>query len=119
VIAGKIISANMRKMDVAARYGGDEFILLIPHAAGVDAARVVDRIRAEFAIASAGILARAQGVTMSIGIASAITTNPTRPEQLLAAADAALYKSKAAGRNRITIAEAEIASADADVAATT
>src|SRR5262249_22793517 len=45
VVAGKVIAANMRRMDVAARYGGDEFILLLPHAAGEEAARVAERIR--------------------------------------------------------------------------
>ena len=48
VVAGKVISANLRKMDVAARYGGDEFVLLLPHASADEAAGVAGRIRDEF-----------------------------------------------------------------------
>jgi two-component system cell cycle response regulator len=104
VMAGKVIAANMRRMDVAARYGGDEFILLIPHATGEAAAAVADRIRAEYR-QSSGALLRRDGVGMSIGVASAKCVSAATSEQLLAKADAALYQAKQAGRNRITIAE--------------
>jgi two-component system cell cycle response regulator len=105
VMAGKVIAANMRRMDVAARYGGDEFVLLIPHAGGEAAAAVADRIRSEFRQASAALLRREQGVNMSIGVATARSVSAASSEQLLARADAALYQSKDAGRNRITIAQ--------------
>src|SRR5213079_1880396 len=45
VMAGKVISANMRRMDVAARYGGDEFVLLLPQAASEEASHAAGRIR--------------------------------------------------------------------------
>ena len=48
VLAGKVIAANLRKMDVAARYGGDEFVLLIPNTSSDDAALVAARIRDEY-----------------------------------------------------------------------
>ncbi|MGB7158196.1 MAG: diguanylate cyclase, partial [Tepidisphaeraceae bacterium] len=104
IMAGKVIAANMRRMDVAARYGGDEFVLLIPHAGGADAAAVADRIRNEFRQASAALLRNGTGVTMSIGVASAKEVSAASSEQLLARADGALYGSKQAGRDRITIA---------------
>src|SRR5690606_8746714 len=47
-VAGRVISANMRKMDVAARYGGDEFILLLPHATAEEAVSVIERVREQF-----------------------------------------------------------------------
>jgi two-component system, cell cycle response regulator len=103
VMAGKVISANMRKMDVAARYGGDEFILLVPHAGGDEAATVAQRIREEFRIATRALLRRSEGVTMSIGIGSLHSDEPAGVEQLVARADAALYRAKAEGRNRITL----------------
>ncbi len=105
VMAGKVISANMRRMDVAARYGGDEFVLLLPHANCDEAAQVAQRITEEYRQASATLLRRNAGVTMSIGIASLCSHEPGNAEHLLGLADAALYKSKAAGRNRITIAD--------------
>ena len=101
--AGRVISANMRQMDVAARYGGDEFVLLLPRAAGDEAARVVQRIREEFRQASSILLRRNEGVSMSVGISSLRGDEPTGIEPLIAAADAALYRAKAAGRNRVVI----------------
>ncbi len=105
VMAGKVIAANMRRMDVAARYGGDEFVLLIPHATGADAAQVADRIRLEYRQASGALLQQEHGgVNMSIGVASARCVGAASSDQLLARADAALYQAKAAGRDRVTIA---------------
>jgi len=102
-VAGKVISANMRRMDVAARYGGDEFVLLLPHASATDAASVTQRIRDEFGQGSAIVLRRNEPVTMSAGIASRKADDSNSAEQLLARADQALYEAKDGGRNRIAI----------------
>jgi two-component system cell cycle response regulator len=117
VMAGKVIAANMRRMDVAARYGGDEFVLLIPHANGESAAAVADRIRLEFRQSSSALLRGERGVNMSIGVASARCVGAASSEQLLARADAALYKSKELGRDRVTIAEAPAATTNPSAAA--
>ncbi|HWE96980.1 MAG TPA: diguanylate cyclase [Tepidisphaeraceae bacterium] len=105
VIAGKVIAANMRKMDVAARYGGDEFVLLLPRASAEESARVAQRIREEVRQASCILLRRNEGMSMSVGIGSNRTDAPSGTEQLIAAADAALYRAKAAGRNRVVISD--------------
>ena len=102
-IAGKVILANMRRMDVAARYGGDEFVLLLPHATAQEAASVAQRIRDEFSQGSAMLLRRNEGVGMSVGIASRKNNCATGGEQLLALADAALYQAKGNGRNRVVV----------------
>lgn len=107
-VAAKAISANLRQMDIAARYGGDEFVLLLPHADAAEAARVADRIRRDFAASSACVLQRDHGVTMSIGIGSLDENHPAHADQLVATADAALYQAKDLGRNRITTADAEL-----------
>lgn len=99
-VAGRVIQANMRKMDVAARYGGDEFVLLLPHASAEDAVSVARRIGEEFRQGSALVLRRNEGVTMSLGIASRRCNCPSGPEHLMALADKALYEAKAAGKNR-------------------
>ena len=104
VAAGKVIAANMRRMDVAARYGGDEFVLLLPHAAPEDAAHVVQRIRDEFRIASGHVLNRSNGVTMSIGIGSLLHCSASSADQLVALADAALYRAKDMGRDCVVTA---------------
>jgi two-component system cell cycle response regulator len=99
-VAGKVILANMRKMDIAARYGGDEFVLLLPHATADDALRVAQRIREQFRQGSALVLRRNEGITLSLGIASRIASSPTGGDQLVMLADTALYQAKAAGRDR-------------------
>ncbi len=106
VVAGKVISANMRKMDVAARYGGDEFVLLLPRAGSQEAGGVVTRIRDEYRQGSAIVLRRNEGVTMSIGIGSMKSDLPAGSEQLIAVADGALYQAKGEGRNRIVVSGA-------------
>jgi diguanylate cyclase (GGDEF)-like protein len=111
VAAGKVISANMRAMDVAARYGGDEFVLLLPHAGVEQASLVADRIRSDFKQASAGILKREIGVSMSVGVASKKTSHPSGADQLVAMADSALYRAKERGRDRIASADVIGASA--------
>ena len=103
VVAAKAITGNLRKMDIAARYGGDEFVLLLPRAATEEASRVVCRIREDFGNSSAALLRRNSGVTMSIGIASILGDNVAGTEQLIAKADAALYRAKAQGKNRVVI----------------
>jgi two-component system, cell cycle response regulator len=103
MLAGRVITANKRTMDVAARYGGDEFVLLLPHASGEEAAVVAQRIREEFLRSSAQLLKREQGVTMSIGVGSLGANHPTHADQLVSLADAALYQAKDAGRNRISM----------------
>lgn len=103
VLAARVIQANMRRMDVAARYGGDEFVLLLPHADGEEAAGVAQRIREEYAAASAALLRRPEGVSMSAGVASLLAHRPAHADQLLAMADAALYRAKESGRNRTAV----------------
>ena len=103
MLAGRSITANKRTMDIAARYGGDEFVLLLPHASGEEAAAVAQRIREEFFASSAKLLKRENGVTMSIGVGSLKANRPAHADQLVSLADAALYASKEAGRNRISM----------------
>ena len=106
ITAGKVITASMRKMDIAARYGGDEFVLLLPQGTPEEAMHAASRIREEFYAASATLLKRKEGVTMSIGVASLKHSAVTTADQLVNHADRALYQSKAHGRNRVTVAEA-------------
>ncbi len=101
IVAGKVINGNMRRSDVAARYGGDEFVLLLPHADVEEAYQVAERIGEQFKSASSSMLNRDLGVTMSIGISSLVGGLPPHADQLVAQADKALYRAKELGRNRI------------------
>ena len=103
MLAGKVIAANLRRMDIAARYGGDEFVILLPQA-GIDEARIVaERIRDEFR-AAGSLQLKDMKVSMSMGLATFSQTRPLTGEQLIAAADAAMYRAKQAGRDRIEAA---------------
>ncbi|UCC59848.1 MAG: diguanylate cyclase, partial [Dehalococcoidia bacterium] len=97
---GKSIKGSIRGIDMAFRYGGDEFTVILPQASLDDAHSVAERIRkrVESEMDSKGV-----ALTCSAGIASWPTDGVMR-EELLQAADAALYHSKEAGRNRITVA---------------
>lgn len=100
---GALLSAEMRKVDAAGRLGGEEFAVLLPGsdlaAAGVFAERFRRRL-AEMKIDHGGLCLR---VTASVGV-SALDPSDERPEDALARADQALYRAKAAGRNRIETA---------------
>ncbi len=103
LVAARAITANMRGMDVASRYGGDEFVILAPRAAGAEAATIAERIRQDYRKASAMILRRNEGLTMSFGVASLLSDGSANGDELVAAADAALYQAKDGGRDRIVI----------------
>jgi len=74
-------------------------VLLLPHAGDAEASGVAQRIREEFRVSSAALLKRDKGVTMSAGVASRRLQKPPHADQLVAMADAALYKAKEAGRD--------------------
>ena len=102
-----VLQDNVRAIDTAARHGGEEFAVLLPETSIEDAQRVAERIRAamaERAIETVpGAVVR---VTASFGIA-AYPEEPTQ-EALFAAADGALYRAKAAGKNRVVTAGATV-----------
>jgi diguanylate cyclase (GGDEF)-like protein len=95
---GRIIAENVRGVDVAGRFGGEEFIVLLRDAARERAMQVAERLR--YAIESGG-LAYADGkpVTVSVGVAYARATDTT--SDIVERADRALYRAKHAGRNRV------------------
>src|SRR5205085_2246784 len=86
--------AGRAAFDVAARYGGDEFMLLLPGCSAGDAERVTERVRAEIARR-----VTAAAVTVSAGVAT-IPDNALDAERLVSAADAALYEAKRNGRDQ-------------------
>lgn len=99
-LAARCIRANLRQMDVACRYGGDEFIVLLPKADTQRALAVAERIRRDFSLSSASVTG-SPGRTMSVGVGSLRERDP-RPinaEALMNEADSALYQAKQAGRN--------------------
>ena len=98
-------STIQRGADLGARYGGDEFAVLLPGTTLEGAARVADQIRQRF---NADCLEQGttDGAKISIGAACLIPERAASHTTLLTAADEALYRAKDAGRNRTELAEA-------------
>ncbi|MCP3471101.1 diguanylate cyclase [Bradyrhizobium sp. CCGUVB1N3] len=93
------IFANIRPNDRFGRYGGEEFLLLMPETSGEAAMRMLDRLRLIVAELDWSAFAPGMHVTISAGVA-ALRDNDNA-DSFLARADSALYSAKAQGRNRI------------------
>jgi len=94
--------ANIRGIDKFGRYGGEEFLLLLPGMGGEEAARVLDRLRMIISELDWSALSAGMQVTISTGVTA--LRKDESSDTLLARADKALYASKAGGRNRVTSA---------------
>jgi diguanylate cyclase (GGDEF)-like protein len=102
------LSNEMRANDLVARYGGEEFAVILPNESLKGAAIVAERIRCQverLQLPKGG--AAAGHVTVSIGAATAIASPDTNANQLIGIADAALYRAKHMGRNRISLPTSE------------
>ena len=99
------LNCTLRDYDVAGRFGGEEFSLLLPQTRAVDAFRIAERVRADIAGLSIIAPGAAGGervqVTVSIGVAALGAGSRRELVELMAAADAALYRAKAGGRNQV------------------
>jgi diguanylate cyclase (GGDEF)-like protein len=107
-VFGQVVRASTRADDIIARFGGEEFIAIVP--GGLESAsKIAERVRSGFEAAGATIAAHAIGATVSIG--AAVAHEPvTTIDGLIARADAALYRAKHGGRNRVHIADEEMPS---------
>ena len=103
------VESQIRSMDTAARFGGDELAILLPDSSAAEAAKLAERIREAIAAEPFALTAQVERtLTVSVGVAA---VSPARHEsdlkavadRLLADADAALYRAKALGRNRVQL----------------
>ncbi|MDO3385739.1 GGDEF domain-containing protein [Gilvimarinus sp. SDUM040013] len=104
----KCIDRNLRKLDIACRYGGEEFALILPGTNIRQAERIAERVRQ--AIEQDTIHCNDGDelhVTMSLGVSVFSSERNCTPEQLVASADAQLYQAKEAGRNRSCVEKLE------------
>lgn len=106
-VAFVLEDAGRRQADLVARYGGEEFVLLMPDTSAAGAAEAATRIRSFLAQAGLPHAAVAGGqVTVSIGVAVCTPSDTLSPAVLLTAADQAVYRAKARGRDAIEVAPA-------------
>jgi len=92
----------LRDYDLAGRFGGEEFVMLLPQTRATDAFRIAERVRAHIArLPIASPTGERVQVTASIGVAALDAGSSRELTELLAAADAALYRAKASGRDQV------------------
>ncbi len=102
---GDILRETSRETDVLARYGGDEFVILLPQTNSKNAKNMAERIRVKvekFIFTIHDLQLRS---TMSIGVATVPDGDINSPSDLLEFADRALYEAKRSGKNRVAVAE--------------
>src|SRR5581483_893013 len=114
-VAATIAATVRRAGDLAARYGGEEFAVILPASDAAAAAAMAEKIRASVAALEVphGGSPVAPVVTLSIGAATLVPARASQAAGLIAAADAALYAAKHAGRNRVVCRTGEIPAARA------
>ncbi len=101
-ISAHCLKSALRSADVASRYGGEEFCILLPQTAISEAGVIADRIRHRVSTTHFphGKTQPLGHVTISVGV-STFTKNIDTPENIIAAADRALYQAKSLGKDRV------------------
>ncbi len=105
-LVARIMKQNSRRSDLAGRFGGDEFILLMPqtdmHTARLVSRRMADQLRAAMLDMRAEV-GDTPSVTMSMGLSCLREARPINPDQMISQADQALYAAKQSGKARLVI----------------
>ena len=104
----EVLRRVLRKGDVPARYGGEEFVVMLPGASEAVAQQIAERLRATLEQAAIEYAGATLKVTASVGLA-VWPDNGAQADELLAAADRALYAAKAGGRNQVVCAPRTVA----------
>ncbi len=113
---GTALASSVRASDVVCRYGGEEFLVFLPDCNMTEATAKAEKIRAAVAGTSMTMGERViPSVTISIGLAM-FPAQASNRGQLIQSADAALYRAKGAGRNRVVAADSLAPSTDIDAA---
>jgi diguanylate cyclase len=107
-IIAKTLSTRLRKTDFVGRYGGEEFVLLMPETDGDAALQVSEGVREAIANCPFHFKEQQLAITMSFGLAAFYPND--QGEEVFARADKALYAAKEQGRNRCIVAEGPAAS---------
>jgi diguanylate cyclase (GGDEF)-like protein len=106
-----LLAQSVRKTDLVARYGGEEIAIMLPETGVHGAGLLAERMRRAIADKPIEWEGELLSVTVSIGVASIGTSRKESVEDLIRAADRALYRAKTGGRNRVVLAETEVMSA--------
>ncbi len=99
---GPLLLSIIRQSDIALRYGGEEFIILMPNTNGKDALLLSNRIRLK--VKNISLIEK--GIKLNISVSGGLAVYPTHAktvDELIYSADSALYRAKAAGKNNIKV----------------
>jgi diguanylate cyclase (GGDEF)-like protein len=100
----KLLGSKIRSYDALGRYGGEEFLLVLPRTTTDRAHMVAERLRQATAEANLGFYDTEVQVSVSIGVATSSPEGRDTPADILCGADEALYLAKRSGRNRVEVA---------------
>lgn len=104
-VANALTGAVRRPADIVARYGGEEFAIVLPNTGARGARMVADEVREAVLRLDLAMPDSPTGrVSVSVGCATVSADDLSTPDALIEAADAALYRAKDAGRNRVVVA---------------
>lgn len=105
VALAHLLKHRLRKTDIVGRYGGEEFVAILPECDFKTAVRLIDDIRERFSTLSFQHEEKEFSITLSAGIASDLLQPMANSNELLIAADEALYVAKHNGRNQVQVAD--------------
>jgi two-component system cell cycle response regulator len=111
---GQRLTQNLRDTDMCFRYGGEEFMVLLPNANSNDAKHTAEKIRRSCKSEPFDDGKYASTVTVSLGVATVSDLNPSAAKDLLVFADNALYRAKAEGRDRVVVYHKNLWTANMD-----
>jgi two-component system, cell cycle response regulator len=105
----RIMTASVRAYDTVGRYGGEEFLIVVPSTDAASVFGLSERIRHTIAAKPIATGSGEISITVSLGLAVSSGTAPLDPEAMLGTADEALYRAKEGGRNRSEMGVCEVA----------
>jgi diguanylate cyclase (GGDEF)-like protein len=103
VVVGRVLKETLRASDIRCRYGGEEFLIVLPETGMTGALRAAENLKRQFEKAALPIGGEHVVVTASFGVTE-VTPADSQATAVLARADAALYEAKRMGRNRVAAA---------------
>lgn len=101
VATAELVRQQVRKLDIPCRYGGEEFVIVLPNTGMLEAVAVAERIRSAIAELTIKVATGIINPTASFGVDIFDASSAASPEQLIHQADSFLYQAKESGRNRV------------------
>jgi len=105
VVVGRLLKETLRLSDIRCRYGGEEFLIVLPETGLAGALRAAENLKRQFENAALPVAGDHVSVTASFGVTE-VTPADAQATTVLARADSALYEAKRLGRNRVEVASA-------------